>query len=402
MNDRSLDPTTNDSRPPRYDIFSSGVRWRRELDSVATSPWVICIAVILLLGAIYVASNLLIPLAIAVIAYLTLRPAVASLCRLHLSQTTATAIIILTFFSIIAIAATFLYAPLQQWLSEAPESVNRLREKIGQVAEPLTTVDRAEQQLDTATSGLREEATEVTVSVEKPNIVDPSYLINTTGHVLSFIAAIGVLTFFMLCNGDDLLNRILMVLPDEEQRDQILETITDIQDNVGRYLGQITLINIALGIAVTGVMWLVGMPTPYLWGAMATLFNFVPFIGPIAGTVIVLIAAGTTFDSFSNVALVAASFWLTTAVEGQFVTPAILGKTLKVGSLVVLVAVAFWGFMWGLPGIFLSVPLLIVMRQVFASFEATYPFAVVLGEDPCMPGQDCEPIQEDEPIAELV
>ncbi|MFG0261849.1 MAG: AI-2E family transporter, partial [Novipirellula sp. JB048] len=70
------------------------------------------------------------------------------------------------------------------------------------------------------------------------------------------------------------------------------------------------------------------------------------------------------------------------------------------GPVVVLIAVAFWGFLWGLPGVFLSVPLLIVLRKVFASFEATYPLAVVLGEDACDPEEDCEPIQDDQPIAE--
>ncbi|EMI53313.1 AI-2E family transporter [Rhodopirellula sallentina] len=362
----------------------------------------ICIAVILLLGVLYVASNLFVPLAIALIAYLTLRPIVARLCGLGLSQVAATAIVIFAFFTMTAVVATVLYGPLQTWLAEAPESVNRLREKVDQVAEPLATVERAETQLSKATAGVRDDTTEVTVSVEKPSIIDPSYLINQTGHVLAFIAAIGVLTFFMLTNGDDVLNRILNVLPDGGRRKKVLQTLAEIQNSVGTYLGQITMINIGLGVAVTLVMWAVGMPTPYLWGAMATLFNFVPYLGPIAGTAIVLVAAGTEFDSFGRALLTAVAFWATTAVEGQFVTPAILGRTLKVGSLVVLVAVAFWGFMWGLPGVLLSVPLLIVMRQVFARFDETYPIAVVLGEYPCRPGDDCEPVKEDEPIAETV
>lgn len=402
MKDGQPQDRAGQSRLPRYEVSSNRYRLGRASDPTRHSPWVICIAVILVLGAIYFASSLLVPLTISLVAYLTLRPGVVRLCRIGLSQTVASVMVILVFFSVVALAAILLYTPLQTWLADAPESVTRLREKFDQVAEPLTTVDRAEEQLDTATSGLRRDTTEVTVSVEKPSIVDPEYLINKTGHVLAFVAAIGVLTFFMLCNGDDVLNRVLMVLRDQGKRDRVLETVGEIQESVGRYLGQITLINLGLGLAVTLVMWMVGMPTPYLWGAMATLFNFVPYLGPIAGTLVVFVAAGTAFDTFSRAALMAASFWITTAVEGQFVTPAILGKSLKVGSLVVLVAVAFWGFMWGIPGIFLSVPLLIVTRQVCASFTVTYPLAVVLGEDPCLPGQPCEPLKEDEPIAEAV
>ncbi|KAA1258649.1 AI-2 transport protein TqsA [Rubripirellula obstinata] len=393
------------SRLDRYEIRSSRnlVSANQQSDGRATSPWIICIAIILLLGLLYVASSLWIPLAIALIAYLTLRPVVAKLCHLGLGQTPAAAVIIIGLFSIIAVIATVLYSPLQTWLAEAPESVLRLRQKVTQVAEPLTTVDRAGDQLDRATapvSGLP--ARNMTVAVEKPSLINPSYLINQTGHLLAFIGAIGVLTFFMLCGGDDVLNRVLTVMPDEKKRSEVLAAIGDIQDNVGRYLGQITMINIGLGVAITIVMWLVGMPTPYLWGVMATLLNFVPYIGPIGGTLIVFVAAGSVFDSFWRALMIAAAFWLTTAVEGQFVTPTILGKTLKVGSLVVLVAVAFWGFMWGLPGILLSVPLLIVMREVCSCFDATYPLAVVLGEDPCRPGQECEPVKEDEPIAKAV
>lgn len=369
----------------------------------STSPWVIAIAVILMLGLLYVASSLLIPLTIALIAYLTLRPVVAKLCSRGIGQTPATAVVIVGFFSIIALIATALYSPLQTWLAEAPESVQRLREKVDRVAQPLTTVDRAGGQLNRVASPVDDPSTqELTVSIEKPNLIDPSYLINQTGHLLAFIGAIGALTFFMLSNGDDILNRMLTVLPDEQQRTKVLATIGDVQDNVGRYLSQITLINIGLGIAVTMVMWLVGMPTPYLWGAMATLFNFIPYVGPVAGTLVVFVAAGSVFDSFTRALMMAVVFWLTTAVEGQFITPTVLGKTLKVGSLVVLIAVAFWGFMWGLPGVLLSVPLLIVMREVCSRFDATYPLAVVLGEDPCRPGQECEPVKEDQPIAEAV
>lgn len=368
-----------------------------------TSPWIVCVAIILILGVMYVASSLWIPMAIALIAYLTLRPVVAKLCRLGLGQASASAVVIIGTFSLIAAIVTTLYSPMQTWLAKAPESVYRLRSKINEVAGPMTTIDRAGDQIDRATATVDANASRaVNVSIAKPNLVDPSYLVNQTGHLIAAVGAIGVLTFFMLSSGDDVLNRVLTVISDGDRRHDLLATISDIQNNVGRYLSQITLINIVLGVAVTLVMWLIGMPTPYLWGAMATLLNFVPYIGPIGGTLIVFVAAGSAFDSFTRVVATAIAFWITTAIEGQFVTPTILGKTLKVGSLVVLIAVAFWGFLWGLAGVLLSVPLLIVMREICSRFDATYAFAVVLGEDPCRPGHECEPVKEDETIAEVV
>lgn len=395
---------TNAAHESAENVSAAGV-------GIRLAPWVICIAVLMVLGTLYLASSLFVPLTIALIAYLTLRPVTAKLCQLGIGQTLAAALLISGCFLIIGGVAAVLYDPLQSWLKEAPQSMGRLSENFESVAQPLTTLDRAGDQLDEATTDLDQVAgeasaseQEITVSFDRPSVIDRQYLINTTGHVLAFIGAVAVLTFFMLSTGDELLNRILNLMPDQEQRQETLATIGDIQDNVGSYLVQITIINIGLGLAVTAVMWAVGMPTPALWGAMATLFNFVPYLGPIGGTLIVLVAASTQFDSFTRSVGVAAAFWCTTAVEGQFVTPYIIGKTLKVGSLVVLVAVAFWGFLWGLPGVFLAVPMLIVKREICSSFRSTFPLAVVLGEDPCQsPKNACdEAVREDQPLAETV
>lgn len=424
MVQKSLDPQqSHPTEFPRYQVASGRVQvdqppasrnladqfppnqstaFHRVEKGTDASRWVITIAVVLILGAVYIASSLLVPLTISTLAYLTLRPTVMRLCKLGLGQTPATAVAIVGCFSIVAIITLLLYEPLQGWLTNAPESMQKIREKFADVAEPLTTVDRAEDKLSEATAGVSEEPRKLQLEVAKPGLFDKSYLINQTGHVLVFIAAIAVLTFFMLSSGDDLLNRILNVLPDESRRVEVLETIGSIQDNVGKYLLQISIINFGLAVAVSIVMWLVGMPTPILWGVMAGLLNFIPFIGPIGGTVIVFIAAGTAFDSFPRSAATAAAFWLTTAVEGQFVTPTIVGKSLKVGSLIVLVAVSVWGFLWGLPGVFLAVPLVIAMREIFSSFESTHPLAVILGETPRRPVDERRPVKEDQPIAEAI
>lgn len=369
--------------------------------SWGSDPWVVTIAIILLLGTLYIASSLLVPIVIALLAYLTLRPAVVRMCRLGMNHTVAAGLLIVVCFSVIGIVATLLYQPLQAWISRAPESVGKLKENFSGVSAPLTMIDRAENQLGQVSEEVGDSESEIQVSIEKPGVIDRAYLINTTGHVIAVVVAIAVLTFFMLSSGDALLNRVLNVIPHSSLRREVLSTIGDIQDNVGSYLVQITCINCGMGLVMTGVMWMLGMPTPALWGTMAALMNYVPYLGPIGGTLIVLFAATSVFSSLGHALLIASSFYLVTAIEGQFVTPAILGKTLKVGSLVVLLAVAFWGFLWGIPGVLLAVPLLIVLRQVFTSFDATFPLAVVLGERACDPPQDCEPVPEDQPITDL-
>ncbi len=367
-------------------------RWLRAM--------VTTIAVILCLGLMFVAADLLVPIVIAALAYLTLRPTETKLCRYGMPRPLASGTVIVAIFATLALIVSLLYSPAQRWIDVAPQSLGKVRENFQSIAKPLTTIDRADSTIKSATSAVDESPRELKVSLERPSMVDESTLVNQTGRWLAFVAAIAVLTFLMLSTGDDLLNRMLNVLPIGNDRDHVLRKIGEIQHGVGTYLAQITCINMGLGVVVTLVMWGIGMPTPVLWGVMATLFNYVPYVGALAGTAIIFLAAASTFDTINRAAVTALAFWLTTAVEGQFVTPAIIGKTLRVGPVVVLIAVAFWGFIWGLPGVFLAVPLLIVQRKVFASFEANYAIAVVLGEQPRALQQECEPIQEDKPIAE--
>ncbi len=368
-------------------------------EQINVKPIIIWIAVILTVGMMYIASALFIPLVIATLAYLSLRPIVARIGKFGLPRSIASGLLIFLLFGAIATIASVLYAPAQQWIAVAPQSIVKVQDRLAVIMKPLTILDRAEQTIDDA-SGRNLDRQSVEVSVQKPGFVDQSALISNTGQLVAFIAGIAVLTYFMLASGDDLLNRMLGALPDDAARHVALEKISAIQHSVGKYLAQMTAINIGLGVAVTLVMSAVGMPTPILWGVLATLFNFIPFLGPVLGTALVFMAAASTPNTIVHAFLMAFAFWAVTAVEGQFITPTILGKTLQVGPLVVLIAVAFWGFMWGLPGVFLAVPLLIVQRQLFAGFKHTHFLAVILGEDDCRPSVDRESIKVDQTIAE--
>jgi len=333
------------------------------------------------------------------LSYLTLRPVVAKLCSFGIPQAGSSAIVILTMFASIGLIALMLFAPIQTWLEQAPRSAAKIGRNLESFSGPLTVVDRLEGKLENVSEETQPGETDLEVSLDKPSLVDETVLINTTGKIFASVIAIAVLTFFMLSTGDDLLNRILHLIPGEQRRRQILELTAEVQHAIGKYLCQITFINIGLGVAVATAMWLVGMPTPLLWGTMATLFNFIPYVGAIAGTAVIFVAAAASFDSVWQAFLTALLFWGLTAIEGQFVTPTVLGKTLRVGPVVVLIAIAFWGFFWGLPGVFMAVPLLIVQRHIFARFETTYPIAVILGAEPKMKGPINEEVREDEPIA---
>jgi len=342
----------------------------------ATTNWMI--AVISGLTILYFASALLIPFTIAILGYLSLRNTVVRFCRLGLNRTLAAMAVMVILLGIVITLGGVTYNPAREWLLTAPESVAKVKSKLQELRQPLETIDAATKDLGEASESSSAEQV-VQVQVQQPKLLDTTAVVTRTGESVMRLAVVAVMMFFLLATGDNVVNRSLRIIPSREGRERALQLACNIQDGVGSYLGHITVINIGLGVAATIVMWLLGMPSPLLWGVLATLFNFIPYVGPLAASAVVFIAAVGEFDSFGRAALTALAFWSLTAIEGQFVTPSVLGKSLKLGPVVVLVAVAFWGFMWGIPGIFIAVPLVIAMRYTFDCFDATKPIATMLG-----------------------
>ena len=131
---------------------------------------------------------------------------------------------------------------------------------------------------------------------------------------------------------------------------------------VSSYLFTVTLINIALGAAVALALYFMGVPNPILWGVMVALFNFVPYLGEMTSILILSIVGLLTFDELWRSAMVPIVFYLLSAIEGYLVTPTVLGKRLSLNPVVIVLSVLFWGWMWGIPGALLAVPILIAIK----------------------------------------
>ena len=143
----------------------------------------------------------------------------------------------------------------------------------------------------------------------------------------------------------------------------------DVEGQISRYLLTIAAINVGLGIAVGLAMWALGMPTPLLWGAMATLLNFLPFIGSVIGGAVVAMVALLHFETLGTAAVVPLAYLACTTVEGQFVTPMVVGRRLRLNTAAVFVAVAFWSFLWSIPGALMAVPILVVLKVLCDNIE---------------------------------
>lgn len=346
-------------------------------DRTAMIPvWII--AVLLICHAIYFARTLVAPIVVSFLVYLTLRPLVVRMERFRFPHLGSALILLVGFLGVLIVSVATVIDPARGWLSKLPTHLETLGAKVEGMQNPFKAIEVASEKVESIATD-EEEEEPVEVQVKQPQWTSQWYLLNGTTSFVGFLVLTVVLAFFLLATGDSLINNLLHVLPSFGERRRMVELILELQGGISSYLGQVTLINIGLGVAVAIAMALLGMPSPLLWGTMAALMNFIPFLGALAGAAVIFLAAAITFEPISWAFITTGVYLTLTTVEGNFVTPTLLGRTLQLSPVMVLFSLAFWGWMWGLVGIFVAVPLLIVARLGFEHFPKTRSLAILLG-----------------------
>ncbi|MDA0703645.1 MAG: AI-2E family transporter [Proteobacteria bacterium] len=176
------------------------------------------------------------------------------------------------------------------------------------------------------------------------------------------LAVTFVLLFFLLASGEMMKEKLVRVSPRFRDKKRTVAIWRQVEREVSNYLFSITLINIGFGFVVGAGLYLVGMPNAVLWGAMAILLNYIPYLGALIGIAILAVIGVVTFDELSYAALGPAVYATANIIESQFVTPGILGRRLTMNPVIIFLAVAFWAWIWGVPGALMAVPILVVVK----------------------------------------
>jgi predicted PurR-regulated permease PerM len=215
------------------------------------------------------------------------------------------------------------------------------------------------------------------VRVKSPGILES--LMSGT-HVLLTAAALTILTlYFYLATGDLLLRKIVRVLPSLTDKKRAVEIFRETEQQVSGYLRTITLINAVLGAVLGAVFAFLGMPNPSLWGAMVFLLNFVPYLGPVTGIVILSVVAGVTFDTLRHALLVPGAYLVAHTLETNVITPMIMGRRLWLNPLVIFLWLSLWFWLWGFVGALLAVPMLKTLKIFCDNIPPLAPVAEFLG-----------------------
>jgi predicted PurR-regulated permease PerM len=346
-----------------------------EVGSRVATACLVVLTVLAVMTALYIARAVLLPLTVAVVLSLVLRPAVAALRRFGVPSFVGATLLFALMLGAGAFGLMTLREPAQALLAEGPRTFESVKERLQGYMKPLKELQDAGVEMDrlTKTPG---ETEPVAVRLEQPAL--SGEMLNTTGEYVAGITITLALWYFLLVSGDRFLEKTVTLAPTFRGKREVVVTVREIEARIGRYLGAITLVNAGLGVAVAIGLWVIDFPNPLLWGVIAMLLNYLPFAGLAIGTALMAFTGLATFESLPHAMLAPAIYLGANFIEQNLITPLILGRSIDLNPVVILLAALLGGWLWGVMGMFLAVPLLIIARVICESVEPLNPVAVYL------------------------
>jgi predicted PurR-regulated permease PerM len=323
--------------------------------------------VIALLWCAYVAQPVIVPVLLAWAIATIVLPIVTWLNNHGLPRVLAAILVTLLLLLVIVSLLALLSTPVAYWLGRATEIGALIKQKLQVMGQPLALVEELQKAISSIGSGegtLKVEAKESTLFGTIVSILTPA--------VSQFILFIGALVFYLIYQ-KRLRSAIVYLLRDRRARLATLRTLSDIDENMTTYFGTFTIVNICLGLVTVALTWFVGLPNPLLWGVLAGVLNYIPYLGPAMVVATLAVVGLVTYPTLGEVAVAPLIFLAIVTIEGQFITPAFMGRRLELNPFAVFLAIAFCTWFWGPVGAFLAVPLLMALTVTLAHVVAEEP-----------------------------
>ena len=323
----------------------------------------LALAVCAVTALLYVCHEVFVPVALALLFALVLSSAVEGLHRRGLPRSLGAVLMLLVLLTLVGVTLDAVAGPAQDWFAGLPQTMQTIERKLRPVQKQLSRIELLTSRADALASA--SPAPPRNAQAPVPNatstISAADVLTETRSGIVSTITVI-ILTLFLLAGGPPMLARMMAALATDVYATQALKVIEAIRSELGRYYGAIALINLGLGVATGVTMMLLGVPNPFLWGTLAAVLNFIPYVGSAVTLLILTVVALVSFDSVSRIAAVPASYLALATIEGQVVQPLFVGQRLEINPLMVFLAVWFGGWMWGIAGITIAVPSLVALK----------------------------------------
>lgn len=341
------------------------------------SAGITVLAVLAVLYTLYFAREFLLPVTVAVLLSFLFSPVVRALARLRVPTPLGAALVVLALVGALGASVYKLADPVQGFVASAPTTAASAQQKVRRLLRPVQQATNTAERVANATSvGGPNRTPEVVV--KGPSLV--SRVFGTTQRLLAGLLEVIVLLYFLLAAGDLFLQKLVKVLPQRSAKHTAVEVAREIEGSVSAYLLTTAALNVGEGLVVAGVMALLGIPNPLLWGALVALLEFVPYLGAATMVVLLAVAGLTTFDGVGRALAAPAAFLAINLVQANVVAPLALARRLTLNPVAVFVGLAFWWFLWGVPGAFLAVPLLATFKVLCDHVGALAAVGEFLGQ----------------------
>lgn len=328
---------------------------------------------------LFLAEEFFAPLVLAIVFNFFLSPFVRMLGKLRVPEAAGAGIVMLGCLSGIGLLIYEFSGPVSEWVERAPRIMGNISAEFQKLKKPVEKVTQATEQVSKmAQVGTPDQGKKPTeVALKRPGITDG--LFSKTRDAVLEVVVFVVMLYFLLSSGDLFLRKLIHVLPRFEDKKRAVLIMRQIEDHISKYLLTVAMINACLGAAGGLVFWALGMPNPALWGALAFLLNFIPYLGALTEILIVGLVAAATFPHLSHALLVPACYLGLATIEANVFTPYVMGRRMTLNPVVIFVAVTFWGFLWGILGVFLAVPALVMFKIFCDHIGPLAPIGEFLG-----------------------
>ncbi len=325
---------------------------------------------------LHLAQDFFLPIVLAILLDFLLSPVVRTLRKIGIAEPLGAGIVMLGLLAVLVVGVYRLSGPAAEYIALAPESIETVQRKLQSMRGSVEQVTEAAEQVERAAAGGEAETPQV--EIKGPSLTKQVF--GGTAGFLSAAAVVIFLTYFLLAVGDLFLQKLVGVLPQFGDKKVAVTIARETEAQISLYLFTTTLINTGVGIVTGFAMYLLGMPNPILWGVVAAVLNFVPYVGAVANTILLALAAFVTFEDTGRALLVPGTFLALNLIESNLVTPMIYGNRMKLNTVALFIGLVFWWYIWGIPGAILAVPIMATLKIACDHIESLSPIGEFLGK----------------------
>ncbi|WP_166258481.1 AI-2E family transporter [Marinobacter salicampi] len=329
-----------------------------------------------ILYTLYAAHSIILPIVLAIMTSLLLSPLVYRGYRMGIPRVASALVLMLLLIAGLAGVGWAVGQPALDWAEEAPDSLSEILVGDSVLKTQIDKLNRSAEQMEESVEGLSDNGAEpqpVILATESWR----SQVLSKLRNGLAGLALALALTYFLLVGGDRLIQNFVRQLPRRRRR-KALQIVRGSQEEIARYLAVIGISNTVVGV-VTGLMaWAVGLPTPAVWGVVAGLARFIPYLGVIMTIAILAVVSAASLDELWMIAILPVGYLVLTALVGFFIEPWIHGFRMAINPVVIFISIFFWGWLWGPVGVLLAVPLMTVIQVVLKQIPKLRPIYRVI------------------------